>query len=536
MPHRALTVGTALATLATLASAAAPGAAQSFPTDNAVLRRIWQLGMDSSQTYQLAQVLLDSIGPRLTGSPGQRAANDWAVKQYAAWGIPARAQRYGTWRGWRRGVTHVDLVAPRVRSLEATMLAWSPGTRGVVEASVVVLPDVADSAAFARWLPQVRGKFVMTSFPQPTCRPDSSWRQFALPETFERMQAERRAASAAWQARIRNTGVPVTEFARRLEAAGAAGLLTSNWSLGWGVTKIFNARTERIPTFDLSCEDYGLVFRLAANDQGPRIRAQADAQFLGEVPVANVIAEIKGTEKPDEYVVLSAHFDSWDGASGATDNGTGTVTMLEAMRILKAVYPNPKRTILAGHWSGEEQGLNGSRAFAADHPEVVAGLQALFNQDNGTGRVTTISMQGLTGAGASFARWFAQLPTELTRHISLVIPGSPGGGGSDYASFICAGAPAFGLSSLGWEYGTYTWHTNRDTFDKIVFDDLKMNATLTAMLAYLAAEDPERVPRDRRVMSVAQAGAPAVSAGRGSAGGAWPACRPAARTSAESTR
>src|ERR687886_1393987 len=159
MSYRASTAGAALALLA----AVSPAASQSFPTENAVLRRIWQLGMDSSQTYPLAQALLDSIGPRLTGSPAQRAAIDWAVARYTAWGIPARAERYGTWRGWRRGVTHVDLVAPRVRSLEGTMLAWSPGTRGAVQGPAVVLPDVRDEADFQRWWPQARGKFVLVS-------------------------------------------------------------------------------------------------------------------------------------------------------------------------------------------------------------------------------------------------------------------------------------------------------------------------------------------------------------------------------------
>src|SRR5690606_27677665 len=186
-------------------------------------------------------------------------------------------------------------------------------------------------------------------------------------------------------------------------------------------------------------EDYGLVWRLAENEQGPRLRITADAEFLGEVPVFNTIATIPGSEKPDEYIVLSAHFDSWDGSSGATDNGTGTITMLEAMRILKEVYPQPKRTIIAGHWGGEEQGLNGSRAFAADHPEIVEGLQVLLNQDNGTGRVSNISLQGFTGAGADFARWLSLVPGEITQHIDLQLPGFPGGGGSDYAAFVCYG-------------------------------------------------------------------------------------------------
>jgi hypothetical protein len=294
------------------------------------------------------------------------------------------------------------------------------------------------------------------------------------------------------------------------------------------VTKVFDARTSRVPTVELSCEDYGLVFRLSERNQGPRLRIQADAAFEGDVPVANVIAEIRGRERPNEYVMLSAHFDSWDGASGSTDNGTGTVTMLEAMRILRRVYPNPRRTILVGHWSGEEQGLNGSRAFAADHPEVPRGLQALFNQDNGTGRVANISMQGLSRAGDVFRGWLSRVPTEITRHITVVDPGAPSGGGSDNASFICSGAPAFSLGSLSWDYGTYTWHTNRDTFDKIVLDDLRNNAVLTAMLVYLAAEAPERLPRDRAATLP-----PSAVTGEPQS---WPECQPAARSLRESRR
>jgi Zn-dependent M28 family amino/carboxypeptidase len=253
---------------------------------------------------------------------------------------------------------------------------------------------------------------------------------------------------------------------------------------------------------------------------------EAEAEFLGEIPVFNTIAEIRGREKPDEYVILSAHFDSWDAGSGATDNGTGTTTMLEAMRILQKVYPNPRRTILVGHWSGEEQGLNGSRAFSEDHPEVVNGLQALFNQDNGTGRIQNFSASGLINVGEYLAKWMSRIPTEISRNITLSFPGNPAGGGSDHAAFACYGAPAFGLGSNSWEYGTYTWHTNRDTFDKISFDEIRNNATLTAMLAYLASEDPETLGRTRRVMGTNQQGVQQT----------WPTCQTPARTSAESTR
>jgi hypothetical protein len=490
---------------------------------DSVIRRIWVEGQEKSRLYPLAQALLDSIGPRLTGSPQEKKANDWAMAMYRSWGIPVRAERYGTWNGWRRGTVHIDLIAPRVRSLEGTIFTWSQGTKGQVEGPAVLFPDVRNAAEFEAWLPAVRGKFVLFLSPEPTCRPDANWKEFATAEAFERMQKERAAARDAWITRIRGSGLRGRDLLERLGDAGALGTLTPLWSGGWGANKTGSAVTEKTPELVLSCEDYGLVFRLAERNQGPVLRVNADAQFLGEMPVFNVIAELRGNEKPNEYVVLSAHFDSWDTASGATDNGSGTVTIMEAMRILKTVYPSPKRTVLAAHWSGEEQGLNGSRAFAADHPEVVSALQALFNLDNGTGRVVGISMQGFTGAGAFFSRWLSTMPIEISRSISLVDPGTPDRG-TDHASFVCHGAPSFNLSSRSWDYDTYTWHTNRDTFDKLIFDDLKNNAMMIAMLAYLASEDAQRLPREPRVTRTdSRTGEPTP----------WPRCTPPARSSGQ---
>lgn len=483
-----------------LGSLADPISAQDFPSQDVVIRHIWTEGMEHSRAYELGQVLMDSLGPRLTGTPGQAAAADWVVRTYRGWAIEASNEAYGTWRGWRRGITHIDLLKPRVRSLEGTMLAWSPGTDGPVEAPAVAFPRFDRPEDFLAFLPTVRDRFVLVSMAQPTCRPDEDWEEYATEASLERMTAEREAAIEIWGRGIAATGLDPYEIVRRLEAAGAAGMLSSWWPNGWGVSRVSEAATDRVPALVLSCEDYGLVFRLASRNQGPLLRVEADAEFLGHVPVANTIARIPGGELPEEYVLLSAHFDSWDGASGATDNGTGTITMMEAMRILRTAYPNPRRTILAGHWNGEEQGLNGSRAFAHDHPEIVRGLQAVFNQDSGTGRIVRISMQGLAESGAALARWFAMIPADLTKDIELEIPGQPSRDGSDYASFICGGAPTFPLGSLEWSYSTYTWHTNRDTFDKVVIDDVKRNATLTAMLAYLASEHPEKLSRSRSIL------------------------------------
>jgi hypothetical protein len=506
--------------VAALGVAASPLAAQQLPVSDPVLARIWTLGMDSSRAMDWLQTLSDSIGPRLNGAPGHRAGNAWLVQQYGALDITARNEQYGTWRSWKRGVSHLDLVAPRVRSLEAMMLAWSPGTKGVVEAVPVIMPALADSAAFAAWLPEAKGKFVLISQPQPTCRPDSAYKQFALPATWDKLQKERAAARTAWDKRITSTGYTARTLPVALEKAGAKGVLTSLWSAGWGVDKIFNARTEQVPTFDVSCEDYGLVYRLTEKHQSPRLRMTAEASFeSAEQPVYNTIAEIPG-KKSDEFVMMSAHFDSWDGSSGTTDNGTGTVVMMEALRILKQVLPNPTRTIRVGHWGGEEQGLNGSHAYVEDHPDLITGLQALFNQDNGTGRIVNMSASGYVDAGAKLADWISRLPADFTRGLTLGLPGAPAGGGSDHSSFVCAGAPGFSLGALGWEYGSYTWHTNRDTYDKAVADEIKHNAVMTAMLVYLASEDPERVGRTKREMGT----------------GTWPTCTKSARTAAQSSR
>ena len=354
----------AVGALVALGLGASPLQAQTFPTNDPVIQSMWQEGMEGSQVFELSQALLDSIGPRLMGSPGFDAAADWLLSRYASWGIEAEKQEYGTWCGWERGYSHIDLISPRVRTLSGMMLAWSPGTDGPIEGEVIARPLFSSPAEFEAWLPNVEGKIVATTFAEPTCREDQSWLDHATPEAFETMTEERNQGRQAFVMSTRAMG---QGSVRRMEEAGAIALLSSRWSAGWGVDKIFSSPTSEVPGVHLSCEDYGLVWRLAERGQSPRIRIDAQAEFLGDVPAFNVVGRIPGTELPDEYVLLSAHLDSWDGASGATDNGTGTIMMVEAMRILKAAYPNPRRTIVVGHWGGEEQGLIGSTAFAADN-------------------------------------------------------------------------------------------------------------------------------------------------------------------------
>ena len=173
---------------------------------------------------------------------------------------------------------------------------------------------------------------------------------------------------------------------------------------------------------------------------------------------------------------------------------------METMRILKKFYPNPKRTILVGHWGSEEQGLNGSRAFVEDYPDIIKNIQVVFNQDNGTGRVVEINGQGFLNSYQYLSDWLSYVPKDVTDHIETDFPGMPQSGGTDHTSFVAAGVPAFNLSSLDWAYWDHTWHTNLDTYDKIVFDDLKNNVILTAILAYKASEDEARASREKRVL------------------------------------
>lgn len=471
--------------------------------DSVVIDGIVKEATTNSHLEKLAYELLDSIGPRLVGSPQMKQAHDWAVTKYSTWGIAARNEQWGQWRGWQRGVTHIDMVYPRVKTLEGMQLAWSPSTNGkTITAETIILTDAADSLSFQQWLPNVKGKFVLISMCQPTGRPDYNWQEFAQKESFDKMKKERTEQTETWKKRTSKTGLSNKELARALENAGAAGVITSNWSAGFGANKIFGANTLKVPTIDISLEDYGTLYRLTESGAKPRISVQADSKELGITPTFNTVAEIKGTEKPDEYVILSAHFDSWDGATGATDNGTGTLVMMEAMRILKKIYPNPRRTILVGHWGSEEQGLNGSRAFIEDHPEIVDNIQVLFNQDNGTGRVVSLAGQGYLHAYEYLSRWLNKVPSNIKDQVKTSFPGVPDKGGSDYASFVAAGIPAFSLNSNDWLYGSYTWHTNRDTYDKIVFDEVRNNAILTAILVYMACEDPAKASREKAVLPI----------------------------------
>jgi len=165
--------------------------AQTFRSDDPVIRQMWTLGMEQSQTENLAQMLTDYIGPRLAGSSNYDAAVDWAVATFQEWGVPARKEQYGTWAGWDFGITHVDLVAPRTQTLEAKVLAWSAGTDGPIEGDVLLIPAFSSEEEANRWLPSVEGKIVLISAPEPMCRAPHELSSNATSETVERLALQR---------------------------------------------------------------------------------------------------------------------------------------------------------------------------------------------------------------------------------------------------------------------------------------------------------------------------------------------------------
>ncbi|TDQ77353.1 M20/M25/M40 family metallo-hydrolase [Sphingobacterium yanglingense] len=470
---------------------------------NAVVTAIVQEANSNSYLENYAFELVDMIGPRLVGSPQMQQAHDWVVKTYTALGAEARNEVYGEWRSWDRGTSQATMTYPRVKSLEGTQLAFSPATKGKgIEAEVVAMPVFSSASDFQAWLKTVKGKIVLIGMNPISGRSDANWKESASAAGYDKYQGLKNEQQKKW-----DLSMSYTEHTRRtlplaLEAAGAVAVIDSYWTELPGLTRIFDAKSKQIPVFNIALEDYGMLYRMAERGVKPRVLLEGNSKELGTAKTYNSIAEIKGKEKPNEYVVLSAHLDSWDGGTGATDNATGVITMMEAVRILQKVYPNNKRTILVGNWGSEEQGLNGSSAFVEDNPEIAKNIQVVWNQDNGTGRIVRIAGSGFEKSYEYISRWLQYIPEEFRKEIQTTFPGMPGTGGSDHSSFVQRGIPAFGLSSTSWDYGKLTWHTNRDTYDKIVFDEVRQNAIIVAILTYLACEEPELVSRDRIVLPI----------------------------------
>ena len=402
---------------------------------------------------------MDSIGPRLTGSPANRAANEWLLRTYKAWGVDAKNEQYGTWRDWTRGPSGLELVAPRMRVLEATMHAWSAATpAGGVTADVVIIPTRGGNRRqrrLRRWLGGVKGKLVLASMPQPSCRPDSDIRFWADSAVYHHAVALRDSAPTEWSARLTAAHVNGARARPRARARRrrrhSLELVVARMGRGQDPVGARDARSHRSTSrarTTRSSRASRPTASIRACTRSPRRRSRRN-----ESPVFNTVARIDGSEKPNEYVMLSAHLDSWDAGSGATDNGTGTITMLEAMRILKTAYPHPKRTILVGHWSGEEEGDIGSvgvRGRSSGDPHRACRRCSI--RTTARARSTRVQTNGFIDAAPSLARWMSRMPADLTSNIALMLPGVAHDESTDSDAFDCRDAPAFFLTSSDWSY------------------------------------------------------------------------------------
>jgi hypothetical protein len=492
--------------------------------DQDVIWKIRREATDHSQILRTLHVLTDVYGPRLTGSPNLRKAQDWLVQRATAAGLKnAHLEEWDFGHpGWTNEKIAVHLVSPVKDSLVVEALAWTPGTNGTTTASTVLVtpperPTQADADRFFNRLRgNLRGRAVMigqpatldvTIDPPAKRRDDNEARaQFSPnppPSPFGGPPAAPAPAADPTLAPL-TTDQFQDQLNQFLKDQGAA-LRINDAGREHGQIRAFNNRnfdvTKAVPTIVMRNEDYGRIARLMAGGSPVEIEATIVNQTYPEGRTQhNVIAEIPGTDKAQEVVMLGGHLDSWHAATGATDNAIGVSTMFEAIRILQAIGVKPRRTIRLALWSGEEQGLRGSVAYVAQHfgtfenpkPEYEH-FAGYFNIDSGTGKARGMTVFGPPGAADVLRPILA--PFEGNGVMGATATRSRARGGSDHTSFNEVGLPGIGVGQDPIEYGTHTWHTNLDTYERIIESDAQQSAMAIATAVYHLAMRDDKLPR-----------------------------------------
>jgi hypothetical protein len=498
---------------------ALPLAAQQSPAtvqerlDLSVLQRIRDEGLNRSHVDSLAEYLNDVIGPRLTGSSGMRRANEWTAQTFRDWGlvnvqIEPWDSTFG--RGWERVSFTGRMVEPFIQPLSAQPLAWSGSTRGTVTCPVVLL-DSQDTTQLAGSDARVKGACVILAAPReigpefaPIVRRFSADSLLAPPAPPRGPQGPMANLTPEQRAeRFRQMRAATARFNAWLRAQQPAAILqASNWTynvlLVQGGPEQAAARDsanyEPLPALVVSHEQYGEIYRNVKAGRPVRLEINVQNRFLSQDLYAyNTLAEIPGGDKAGEVVMVGAHLDSWHGGTGATDNGAGTVVMMEAMRILKTLNLPLRRTVRIGLWSGEEEGLLGSRAYVRRHAADLGQISAYLNVDNGTGKLRGIWDQMDSSAIPVFQQIFAPLGD-----LGVVVVRHGNTGGTDHLSFVGAGVPGFNYIQDPIEYGFRTHHSNVDTYERLMIDDLKQAATVVAWTVYELANRDDMMPRGPR--------------------------------------
>jgi len=470
--------------------------------DLGVVAKIREEGFERSQIEPLARYLTEVIGPRLTGSPGMRRANDWTVEKFEEWGLTnAVVEPWGEFgRGWESQGYEGRILTPFEQPLQGQPMAWTGSTNGTVRGQAIVA-EVQSDEDVARFRGQLKGKFVlMQAMQEVTPEFEHRERRSSL-ESLLAPPPPPAQGRAGGGGRGGNTNFAAvraaqTAFQEMAAAEGAAALLRIS-SRGDGVITGGGAGSrvagdpEGLPQVTLTREQYNQIYRNVSGGVPVELEMMVKSMFYeDDLKQYNSLGEIRGTDKADEYIMLGAHLDSWHMGGGATDNAAGSVIMMEAMRILKAIGVQPRRTIRVALWSGEEQGLHGSRNYVANHTELHDKISAYVNVDNGTGRLRGIWDQSNEAAIPVFEQilWpFRDLGVVAVKHGNT--------GGTDHLAFDAAGIPGFNFIQDPIEYGINTHHTELDTFDHLVIEDLQQAAVVVAATVYALAMRDEMMPR-----------------------------------------
>jgi len=434
------------------------------------------------------EYLTDMIGPRLTGTEKLKQANLWTMEAFKKYGLAnAHTEPWQIARAWFRGTARARILAPAQHPVTIAAAGWSPSTPGFVRGKVVFV-DGSSEQSLQQYKGTLKNAIVMTAepaaYPAPYEAPASPL--LASPNLGTPRRGGDDAANFRRMARI------VGDF---LKAEGAAAVLRDS-AKEHGLINMTGIGGQEysvgaVPTAFVAPEGYRLIWRLLKRGPVDMEIEMTNGFSNGPVEVYNTVAEIPGSEKPDEVVLIGAHLDSWDLGTGATDNGTGTAAVLEAARALQKLSGalKPKRTIRFVLFSGEEQGLVGSRKYVEAHRAELAKFSAILVHDTGTGRVHAIGMQGNYQARETMDQVTAPLRT-----IGLLENSLRSSTGTDHASFDPAGVPGFFCIQDPAEYRK-THHTQSDTFDKVWKNDLLQGAQVLAVWAYRVAQLPELMPR-----------------------------------------
>ena len=492
--------------------------------DLSVVHRIRQEALQNSRVMEHLFYLTDVSGPRLTNSPGFFSAADWVVKQLGEWGIKAHQEKWGPFgRGWTFTHFSAHLVEPQYAPLVGFPLAYTPGTNGPVKADATIAV-IANEGDFAKYKGTLKGKILllgtgrelaMSVQPLAVRRSDADLAALTQPVVGQNPGGQRPPGAAAVGPGGPNApgggGGANQQFQRALNRflsdEGVAVVVRIGGGPSEGGTVFGQAGGSRDPKdpvpppmVALTPEHYNRIARLLDRKIPVRLEFDIQARFLDDrMDSVNVVGEIEGGRKKEEVVMIGAHLDSWHGGTGATDNAAGSAVMIEVMRILKTLNLRLDRTVRLGLWSGEEQGLLGSRAYVAEHfaaredmrvkPDH-AKLAGYFNVDNGSGKIRGVYLQGNDTMRPVFEAWLKPFQDLGAGTISI-----RGTGGTDHLSFDAVGLPGFQFVQDPLEYDSRTHHSNMDVYDRVQRADMMQMAAIVASFVYNAANREELLPR-----------------------------------------